>query len=133
MLIRQLLLAIFMLSLVAGLVRDGIQRGDLMGALPSFVVALLIIAFVMWREWKVATDAHFAASQAKIDSLPWEQAISAAASFFGGCIMLLVPLMAIANLHPQTFHVIDFEMTWVLSLLAAGAIIVGMVRLLWLR
>ena len=133
MLIRQLMLAIIMLSLVAGVVRDGIQRGDLMGALPSFVVALAIIAFVVWRESKVATDAHFAAHQAKIDSLPWEQAISAAASFFCGCTMLLVPLMAIANLHPQTFHLIEFEMTWILSLLGVGAVIVGIVRLLWLR
>ena len=129
--IRQILLAIVMLSLVDGLVRDGLHGG--VGALSSFVIPLAIIAFVVWRNWKVATDAPSAAHQAKIDSLPWEQAISAAGSFFVSCMMLLVPLMAIANLHSQTYHFIEFEMTWILSLLGVAAVIVGLVRLLWLR
>jgi hypothetical protein len=133
--IRPLLAVIFLLVMASGMIEGGIQHGHFVRTLPSLVIPLLIIAFAVWREWKVATDAHFAAHQAKIDSLPWEEAFFAAMMFFVSCIVLFVPLVAIASLHPETFQHIDFETMLVLPLFIApvGAVVVWICRFFWWR
>jgi hypothetical protein len=121
-------LAFFLAVLAAAIASSEIHKGT-----PSLaIVPLLIVVCAGWREWKIATDAQVAVRQAKIMGLPWNEAVSAAAMFFGACYALFVLLIVFAGQHSQT---IDFETMLVLPMIIApvGAVIVGLLRFFWLR
>jgi len=129
-------LAAFIMLILAGeSVRQGVRAGQLMVNLPEIAIYSLTAGILGWRAWKAADDKRFAECPAKIDSLPWHEAISTAKMFFCGCIVLFVPLVAIAGLHPETFGRLDYKTMLVFPLYIApmGAVLVGICGFFWWR
>jgi len=131
MAIRPYLPALFVLVLALGAVSHAIQAGRLMAYLPEILIHASLAAFLGWRAWKIANAGGSAEYQAKIDLRRWEEASSTALMFFCSCLVLFVPLMAIASLHPQTFRHLDMETMLFAAPLAAAA--VGLCRFFWWR
>ena len=129
------LVALFMLIAAVRALAQGIQTGHLMAALPGVLVFSLIGGFLAWREWMITTDRQFAAYQAEIDSLPWEEAMSAAQTFFLACIVLFVLSLAFASLEPQIMSRLNLEALLMvpLGIAPVGAILVGICRFFWWR
>jgi hypothetical protein len=129
------LLAFLMLILLEESVRHGIQAGHLMVNLPEIVIYSLTAGILGWRAWKTENDKQFSEVQAKLDSLPWHEAIATAKMFFCCCIVLFVPLIAIASLHPETFGQLDYKTMLVFPLYVAPvcAVLAGICRFFWWR
>ncbi len=109
-------------------------REGLMQYLRSIIVLLGIVAFVAWREWRIATDSKFAARQAEEYHSVFSQVNRAFGVSFWIFVALFVGLVALANRYPPILGAHPGEaLMFAGFFVILGPIAIGVLRYLSLR